>query len=60
MEHYNAMSTTTKVEAPLGIDMNVPEAKRDWYNSYASVIVVMFYLSSNTRPGILFSFHQCT
>ena len=59
MEHSNGLPTPTKVESPLGTDVNGSEAKRDWPNSYASVIGMMFYLASNTRPYISFAVHQC-
>ena len=49
----------TKVEAPLGTDANVYEAKIYWTNSYASVIGMMWYLASNTRPYIYFYVNQC-
>ena len=38
MEHCNGLPTPTKVEEPLGIDVNGSEAKRYLPNSYASVI----------------------
>ena len=38
--------------------MNGSESKRDWPNSYASIISMMLYLASNTRPDISFSVHQ--
>ena len=59
MEHCNGLPTPTKVEAPLGTDKNGFKAKRDWPNSYASVIGMKLYLASNTRPDISFAFHQC-
>ena len=59
MEHCNGLPTPTKVEATLGTDTNGSEAKRDWTNSYPSVIGMMLYLASNTRPDISFAFHQC-
>ena len=52
MEYSNGLPTPTKVEAPLGTDINGSEPKRDWPNSYASVIGMMSYLASNTRPDI--------
>ena len=58
-EHCNGLPTPTKVEAPLRTDANGSEAKRYWPNSYASVIGMMLYLSSNTRPDISFAVHQC-
>ena len=36
------------------------EAKRDWPNSYASVIGMMLYLASNKIPDIPFAVHQCS
>ena len=59
MDDFNGLPTPIKVEAPLGTDVNGSEAKRDWPNTYASVIGMMLYLASNTRPDISFSFHQC-
>ena len=59
MEDCNGLPTPTKVEAPLGTYLNGSEAKRDWPNSYASVIGMMLYLASSTRPDISFAVHQC-
>ena len=50
MDHCNGFPTPTKVESPLGTDANGSEDKRDCPNSYASVIGMMLYLASNTRP----------
>ena len=60
MEHCNRLPTPTKVEAPLGTGANCSESKRDWPNSYASVIGIILYLSSNTIPDIYFVVHQCS
>ena len=60
MEHCNGLPTPTEVEVPLGTEANGSEVKRDWPNSHASVIVMMLYLASNTRPDISFFVHQCT
>ena len=59
MEHCNELPTSTKVEAPLGKYANDSEDNIDWPNSYASVIGMMLYLESNTRPDISFAVHQC-
>ena len=58
MEDCNGLPAPTKVEAPLGIDVNGSEAKRDCPNIYASVIGMILYLASNTRPYISFAVHQ--
>ena len=59
MEHCNGLPTPTKVEAPLGTYINGYEDMRDWPNSYASVIGMMLYLASDTRPDISFGVYQC-
>ena len=59
MEHCNGFPTPTKVEAPLGTYVNGYEDKRDWPNAYSSVIAMILYLTSNTRPDISFSVHHC-
>ena len=59
MEHCNGLPTHNKIDAPLGTDVNGSEDKRDWPNSYASVIGMMLYMASDTRPDISFDFHQC-
>ena len=59
MERCNGLPTPTKVEAPLGTDGNCSEAKRDWPNSYDSVIGMMLYLELNTLPDISLPFHLC-
>ena len=59
MDDFYGFSTATKVKASLGKDENVSEAKRDFTNSYVSVIGIMVHLASNTRPDISFDFHEC-
>ena len=59
MDHCNGLPTPTKVEAPLGTDVNGSEANRDWPNSYAYVIGMMLYLASNTITYISFAVNQC-
>ena len=59
MEDCNGLPTPTKVEEPLGTDANGSEAKRDCPKSYDSVIGMLLYLASNTRPDKSSSFHQC-
>ena len=49
VEHCNGLPKPTIDEAPLGTDENNSEAKRDWINSYTSVIGMMLYLASKTR-----------
>ena len=53
MEHSNGLPTPTKVEAPLGTDLNGSEANIYWPNSYAYVIGIMLYLASNKTRYIL-------
>jgi hypothetical protein len=45
------------VATPLGKDENGPPRSEDW--SYPSVIGMMLYLASNSRPDIAFAVHQC-
>ena len=52
MEHCNGLSTSTKVEAPLGKGVNGSEDKRDWPNSYDFVIDMMLYKALNTIQDI--------
>ena len=59
INNCNSFPTPTKVEATLGTCYNGSEAKIYFPNSYASVIGMMLYLASNTRPYISFAVHQC-
>ena len=59
MENCNGFPTSTNIEAPLGTDANGSEDNRGWNNSYASVIGMMLYLESNTRPDMYFAVYQC-
>ena len=60
MEHFNGLPTPNTVVAPLGTYYNGSEDKIDWPNSYASVIGMMLYLSSNTKPDTTFFVQQCS
>ena len=44
VKHCNGLPTPTNLEAHTGTYDNGSEAKRDWPNSYASVIGIMFYM----------------
>ena len=59
-EHCNGLHTTTKGEAPLGKYQNGNEAKRYFPNSYASIIGMVLYLVSKTRPDTSFTIHKCS
>ena len=56
MQDCHAKPTPAKVET-LGTDVDGAPRKDDW--SYPSVIGMMLYLSTNTRPDIAFAVHQC-
>jgi hypothetical protein len=45
------------LSAPLGTNSDGPRRKDIW--SYASVIGMLMYLSSNAHPEIQFALHQC-
>ena len=53
------LPTPTKVETHIGTDNKNTESKIYFPNSYDSVIVIILYLKSNTRPYISFAVHQC-
>ena len=59
MDHCDFFPIPTRFEAHLGGYYNGPEAKVDWTNSYSSVVGMISYLVSNTRPDISFVVHQC-
>ena len=48
---------TPATQVPLRTDANGKPFNEDW--SYASVIGMLLYLSSNSRPDIQFAVHQC-
>ena len=57
VEHFNGFPKPTKVEAPFGKEYNGSEANIDWTKSYASIIGMMLYLASTTRPYISVTVH---
>jgi Reverse transcriptase (RNA-dependent DNA polymerase) len=44
-------------DKPLGRDLNSAPMKEDW--NYASVVGMLLYLVSNSRPDCAFAVHQC-
>ena len=56
MEDYNRKATPAGT-APLGSDGKGDPFAEKW--NYASVIGMLLYLSSNSRPDIQFAVHQC-
>ena len=58
MDYCNGLPTPIRVEEYIGKDENGPEAKRDLTESYSSVIGMMLYFKSNTRPHISFAVNQ--
>ena len=59
MFYCGGFLTPTNVGAPLGADENGIKYKRNGPNSYASVIGMILYLSSNKRPHTSFVVCQC-
>ena len=59
MTECNGKATPTSNENPLGTDANGPPAKLQHKWQYASVVGMMMYLASNSRPEIQFAVHQC-
>ena len=53
------MPKPIKVDEPLGTDDNGYEANRYFPNLYDSILGMMLYLESKTRPYISFSVNQC-
>jgi hypothetical protein len=56
MTDCNTKSTPAN-QSPLGTDANGPTFDRSF--DYASIVGMMMYLSSNSRPDIQFAVHQC-
>jgi len=56
MEHCNPRKTPTNTSRPLGTDKDGKPPRERW--SYASVVGMMMYLASNSRPEIAFAVHQ--
>lgn len=56
MENCNTKATPCNVE-PLGTDANGKRCEAEW--DYASVVGMLMYLCSNSRPDIQFAVHQC-
>ena len=56
LEECRVKQTPANV-APLGSDPKGQERIESW--GYASVIGMLLYVSSNTRPDIQFAVHQC-
>ena len=56
MEDSNTVSTPAST-TPLHCDKEGPEFSESW--EYATVIGMLMYLSTNSRPDIAFAVHQC-
>ena len=56
MEDSNTKATPSS-QVPLGTDANGPLPVESW--SYPSVIGMLMYLTSNSRPDIQYAVHQC-
>lgn len=56
MEACNAKPTPAAT-TPLGTDANGQRCQQSW--DYASVIGMLMYLTSNSRPDIQYAVHQC-
>jgi hypothetical protein len=57
MEDCNKVATPAEA-APVGADIDVLPFKETW--EYASIIGMLMYLASNTRPDIDYAVHQAT
>ena len=51
------MVETPSTTSPLGTDGNGDKISESW--NYSSLIGMLMYLASNSRPDIQFSVHQC-
>jgi histone deacetylase 1/2 len=57
MSECNAKSTPA-ASTPLGTDKNGAPCQEEW--DYASVVGMLMYLCSNSRPDIQYAVHQCS
>jgi hypothetical protein len=55
MEDCNTCATPATT-TPVGADIDGDLFKEDW--EYASIVGILMYLASNTRPGIAYAVHQ--
>ena len=55
--HNAAPVRTPAIATPLGSDPNGESPQESW--NYATVIGMLMYLASNSRPDIAFAVHQC-
>ena len=55
--HNAAPVKTPAIATPLGSDPNGESPQESW--NYATVIGMLMYLASNSRPDIAFAVHQC-
>ena len=59
MDYFNNNTTPTSAKTNLGTDTNENPAQYQYRRKYGSVIVILMYVTSNSRPDIAFAVHQC-